>query len=475
VAEGVYAWALREMLDEGGAFYSALDADSEGVEGKFYVWTHRQILEVLGQEGGASLAAAYNATEAGNYEEEASGRRTGENILYLSDPAGLAEELTERMAPAALKLREVRDGRVWPHRDEKVLVAWNGLMIGSLAYAGRAMSEAKYTEAAATAADFVLTRMRSDGRLLRTWGQGQAKLNAYLTDYAYMTDALVELHEATGEQRWLDEAKVLASIMIEQYEDEAAGGFYLTSDDHEDLLVRVKRPYDQATPSGNGIAAQALVRLAQVTGEEQYRQAAERTLKAMSGAMAAAPAATESLLLALAMYHDGASETTGAAVPAGADATARAEPVTVSAYLSRSTVRPGGTVQVAVLIAPDEGWHVNSNAPLQEYMRPTTVEIEADGFDVGPVSYPDGERVKLGFSDDELSVYEGETWIRAELTVGDGAQAGETSVRLVVSVQACDDMTCSAPQELAMDVRLQIDPQADETTHRHPSVFGAEQ
>jgi hypothetical protein len=226
-----------------------------------------------------------------------------------------------------------------------VLTSWNGLMIGSLAYAGRHLAVPEYTAAAERAAEFILATMRKDGRLLRTYREGTAKGNAYLDDYVFLADGLLDLYEATGDGRWLDEAKGLVEVVLRHYRGDkgtasAGGGFFVTADDHEDLLLRSKDPYDQAIPSGNGVAARVLVRLGHITGETRYIELAKATLDAFLGFMQRAPRGTESLILAVAMYFDEAASpgVTGPAAPAqtkGAepDARARKKPGTASVAL----------------------------------------------------------------------------------------------------------------------------------------------
>ena len=199
-------WVFREMTDPAGGFYSALDADSEGEKGKFYLWTRQEIFDVLGSDEGTLLCDVYNVTKHGNFHNEVTGRRDGTNILHLTEATETMaarlkishDALQHRLASARKKLLARRGGRIRPYRDDKVLASWNALMIGSLAYAGRHLQDGRYVAAAEKAADFILTRMRKDGRLLRTYRQGHAKLNAYLDDYAFLIDALLELHQATG-------------------------------------------------------------------------------------------------------------------------------------------------------------------------------------------------------------------------------------------------------------------------------------
>jgi uncharacterized protein YyaL (SSP411 family) len=254
VCEETLDWALREMRGEEGGFHSALDADSEGVEGRFYVWS----LAELREAGGDEAVEVFGATEGGNFE--------GANILVRAGEA-----------PAALKRRlyELRAKRVWPGLDDKRLTAWNALMISALADAGAVLGRADYVDAARGCAEFVLRDLRDgDGRLLRTWKGGQAKLNAYLEDHAFLLEALLTLYETTFEPRWFAEARALADTMIERFADGERGGFFETSSDHEQLVARRKDMEDHPIPAGNSSAAYGLLRLAALTGEHEYEQRA---------------------------------------------------------------------------------------------------------------------------------------------------------------------------------------------------------
>jgi uncharacterized protein YyaL (SSP411 family) len=254
VCEETLDWALREMRGDEGGFHSALDADSEGEEGKFYVWS----LAELREAGGDEAVQAFGATEDGNFE--------GRNILVRAGEASPA--LKER-------LYDVRAQRVWPGLDDKRLTSWNALMIAALAEAGAVLERDDYLDAARACADFILRDLRDDaGRLLRTWKDGQAKLNAYLEDHAFLLEALLTLYEATFEPRWFAEARALADTMIDRFADEQRGGFFETSSDHEQLVARRKDLEDHPIPAGNSSAAYGLLRLAALTGEHAYEKRA---------------------------------------------------------------------------------------------------------------------------------------------------------------------------------------------------------
>jgi uncharacterized protein YyaL (SSP411 family) len=265
VCEETLDWMLAEMRGSEGGFYSALDADSEGEEGRFYVWTPDQIRAVLGARADAVIEF-YGVSERGNFE--------GSNILHLAagpqapEPAGLAED---RRA-----LYAARAKRVWPGLDDKRLTAWNALAIAALAEAGAALGRDDYLAAARECAEFVLDSLRDEGgRLLRTYKDGDARLNAYLEDHAFLLEALLTLYEATLEQRWFDEARALAETMLARFGDPERGGFFSTSADHEELIVRRKEIGDHPIPSGNSSAAMGLLRLAALTGEREYERQAE--------------------------------------------------------------------------------------------------------------------------------------------------------------------------------------------------------
>jgi uncharacterized protein YyaL (SSP411 family) len=289
VTETTLDWMLTEMRGPEGGFYSALDADSEGVEGKFYVWTPAEIREVLGDEADPVIEY-YGVTDRGNFE--------GANILHLADgaeaepPAGLDE--------ARRKLYDARSQRVWPGLDDKRLLSWNALAIAGLADAGAVLGRDDYLDAARTAAEFIWTQMRDDaGNLLRTWKDGEAKLNAYLEDHAFLVEALLVLYESSFEQRWFDAARETADRMIARFGDDERGGFFTTSDDHESLIVRRKDLDDHPIPSGNSSAAYGLLRLEALTGEASYGDRA-RSVIALYGRVAAThPAAVAHLLRAI--------------------------------------------------------------------------------------------------------------------------------------------------------------------------------
>jgi uncharacterized protein YyaL (SSP411 family) len=285
VCQETLDYVLREMTDPGGGFYSAEDADSEGHEGKFYVWTADEIRAVLG--GDADRALAYWGVDRGpNFE--------GTSNLFLA-----GEPDPESVAPLRRRLLERRARRVRPGRDDKVLAAWNGLACRAFAEAGRALGRADYVAAAARNAEFVLDAMRRDGRLLRTWKGGAARLKGYLEDYAMVAAALLELYEATFSRRWLDEARALADDMLRLFWDDQLDGFYDTGHDHEKLIVRPRNLYDNAVPCGTSVAIETLLRLAVLTGEASYESRALTALRPLADLLGRHPTAFGRSLCAL--------------------------------------------------------------------------------------------------------------------------------------------------------------------------------
>src|SRR5258705_4871003 len=274
IAEGILDYVLREMCDSSGGFYSTQDADSEGHEGKFFVWDIGEIRSALGEPDASLFCAYYNVTEAGNFE--------GKNILHvthsLEEVAAQARVtvsvLRETLERARRKLFEIREARVKPDRDEKILTAWNGLMLASFSEAGAILNRPDYTIAAQRNAEFVLSNLRRNGLLLRTYKDGVSKFNGYLEDYAFLIDGLLTLFETSGEAGWFKEALSLTERMIEEFWDETNGGFYFTGKSHEQLIVRSKDYFDNATPSGNSVAAGVLLRLSLLTDNDRYRNLA---------------------------------------------------------------------------------------------------------------------------------------------------------------------------------------------------------
>jgi uncharacterized protein YyaL (SSP411 family) len=301
VAHETADWVLRDMRSAAGSFYSSLDADSEGHEGKFYVWTRSEVESLLTPSEYRAFSARFGLGGAANFE----GEWHLHTYASLDDIAGALNEAAQAVADliesARSKLLQARNLRIWPARDEKTLTAWNALMIKGLAIASRVLRRPDLAEAAGAAVDFVRHHLWRDGRLLATYKDGRAHLPAYLDDYAFLADALLELLQARWRSSDLVFARQLADVLLDQFED-AAGGFFFTAKDHEKLIHRSKTFGDESVPSGNGIAASMLCRLGHLLTDTRYLDAAERTLRAAWAGIQEYPQAHMSLLNALEDY-----------------------------------------------------------------------------------------------------------------------------------------------------------------------------
>jgi len=307
VAMGTLDYALRELLDRGGGFHSSQDADSEGEEGKFYLWKVQEIYDILGREEGAFFCQYYGASEEGNFQ--------GANILHVpqgpevfAERWGISEQqLQQRLAVLRQKMLAARSRRVPPFKDDKVLSSWNGLMISALARGYQVSGQQRYLEAAERAASFVLERMVRDGRLLHTYrgaeqGEGASKLPGYLDDYAEISAALLDLYEASFDPHWLQHANRLAQRMLTEFWDWQHGGLFYTSPAHDTPLVRSKTFQDSSVPSGNATAAMVLLRLSKLLDKREYFLKAEKLLQAAAEQVRTQPMAYLSLLCAADFY-----------------------------------------------------------------------------------------------------------------------------------------------------------------------------
>ena len=302
ITEETLDYVLREMTGEHGGFFSATDADSEGEEGKFFVWSPAEVEEALGAEDAALFNAFYGVSERGNFE--------GKNILNISVRAsdfaerqGISlDSLLGVIRSGKETLRIAREEREHPLLDDKTLASWNGLMLRAFAEAGAALERQDYLDAAERNAAFLLDAMRSEGRLLRSYREGQAKLPGFLEDYAFVADGLLSLYEATFEPRWLDSAVELAKEMISRFWDEAEGCFYDTGTGHEELVIRPRDVFDNAQPCGGSVASDMLLRLSVVTGNEEYATKAISPLRSLAELMGRAPAGTGRWIAALDFY-----------------------------------------------------------------------------------------------------------------------------------------------------------------------------
>ncbi len=293
IVEEVLDYVVREMIDDAGGFYSTQDADSEGEEGKFFVWSCDEIKAVLGEADSDIFCQVYDIRQGGNFEGKSipnlpQSRQEAANDLQIP-----LDQLNEILDRSKAKLFEAREQRIKPGRDEKIITAWNGMMMAAFAEAGRVLDRPDYIKVAKQNAEFILSTMKKDGRLFRTWKAqpGEAKLMGYLEDYAYYAEALLALYQSTFEPHWFQEARALANVILEHFQDDENGGFFDTADDHETLVVRPKSVQDNAIPCGNSMAIRALLMLAAYTGQEKYETPAVKALAGLQNPMTQYPGA----------------------------------------------------------------------------------------------------------------------------------------------------------------------------------------
>lgn len=299
VCERTLDYILREMTGPSGAFYSSQDADSEGEEGRFYTWTGEELRAALGEDDAALAQIAWGATERGHFE--------GRSILHVARPieevakrVGIpVDDAAARLASARDRLYVARSARVWPGRDDKAITAWNALALRAFAEAAGSLGRDDYRHAAEASAAFLTREMSHEGRLLRTWRLGAAKIDAYLDDYGALANALVSMYELTGDAQYISQARVLADTIINQFWDDDIQGFFDTPRDHEPLIGRPREMADNATPSGASLACEALLRLAALTGDPAYRERATRTLLSFAPRALRTPSAFGHMLCGL--------------------------------------------------------------------------------------------------------------------------------------------------------------------------------
>ena len=490
------AWAEREMTDPQGGFDTSLDADSETEEGRYYVWTRADIETAVGRANGSLAADYFGATAAGNLG-------SGRNVLHVPvAPEEFARRhgltvpaLRARVDAARRRLLEVRSHRARPARDDKVLTAWNGLMISACARSFALTGSKTDRQAGERAARFALKNLGADDVLRVSWRQGQAGPPGLLDDYAFLARGLLDLYDATSDVSWRNRAARLVRS-ADRFLDWENGGYYSTPQDRRDLIVRPKSLLDDALPSGNAILVECLLRLARTGGDAALLQRATRTLDLAAASFAGSPTSYSYMvlaaqsgdavtrppeapavtgLLALAPPAEAATRTADGEAPraaAGADRSiigtivGRANPqrvVATSLSVPDRPVRPGQAVTLSLRLEIQAGWHVNSSAPNLEYLIPTKIEFPDPGVVlVDQVVYPEARLVTLKFADTKLSVYEGANAIRATIHPPRDSPPGEKKVRARLTYQSCSDTTCLAPEtvEFLVPLRIEGDPVA---------------
>ncbi len=453
------AYVRKEMTSPEGGFYSALDAETDGEEGRFYVWTPPELHQLFDKPEERALVQKFYGTETGvNFEGKYHILVWPKSIADVARELNCtADELRNRLEPLRQRLLDARAARPRPFLDTKILASWNGQMIAGYAVAGEVFSDSTYIDAAVRAANLVLQKLRTgDGRLLRTYGAqpGQApeaKLNGYVEDYAYLVHGLLCLSDATGDPRWLNEAKALTDTMVKLHGDSEHGGFYYTSNDHEELFARAKDQYDSVQPSGNSAAAANLVRLWIKTGDESYRVLAEKTIRAFAVNLKANPTGLPALAHALALYLDRSEGAVQAddKKETGQGGAKKSDSV-VKAKAVADKIGADGQQVVTLTLKIDDGWHLYAN-PVPEDFPGIPVAVTVDGKtkpkDV-KVEYPTGTLVKDPLAGDHR-VYEKEAKIKVTVK----REAGDAGpLDFSIKVQSCSKQTCLVPGVIKLTV-----------------------
>ncbi|MFV0445348.1 MAG: thioredoxin domain-containing protein [Planctomycetaceae bacterium] len=497
----------HELTDPVGGFFSALDAETDGVEGAHYVWSKDEVQKLLAPEDATLFQFTYGMEQPEFFEHG--------YVLHL--PRTIEQTAEQRHLPlpqvrASLqagrhKLLIARNTRPALLKDDKVLTGWNGLMITGLAESGRILQRPKYTAAAEKCAVFIASQLRNpNGRLLRSWRQGEAKIEAYLDDYAYLIEGLLSLHSATQDEKWLHAARRLMDDQVDLFWDQQDKGFYFTSRRHEQLLARTKDAYDSVLPSGNSVSVRNLVRLAVLTDDVRYKDYATDTLQLFAPVLARSPGSLPYMALALQDYLDAFGTPPASNTPAPANSTPAAmpnqslagspetvapasapqlQPFAVQAedltgkhkahatlYLAADKLIPGGSTPMAVVITIDKGWHLNANPPRPDFVVPTELTLTSSlGTQLEKVHYPDGHDFAVEGIDEQLLVYEDRVVLIGQLAVPKQAAGKADELNFLLRYQACNNRTCSQPLKVTLTGKAQVTAEGEAPRAINGSIF----
>jgi uncharacterized protein YyaL (SSP411 family) len=442
VASQMLDYVLRDMQAPDGGFYSATDADSEGQEGVFFLWTREQIRAVLTEPDAELAIRLFNISESGNFE--------GSNILHLSAAAGKQapaeqsrDEFLQKVDRIRSELYSVREQRIHPLRDDKILTAWNAMMIMALAGAAELPAGAAYADAALRAGNYIWSNNRDqDGKLWRASLNGRSSVPGVQEDYAWLADAFISLYDLSQNGVWLERARSLLQHMQGQFLDQTNGGYFMSApqDDAAPAMGRPKDITDGAVPAGNAVALHAMARLARRSGEKgqflELDAQANALIAAFANIVNRNPSAFPYFLLAARVQADGQSGS--------------------KRYAAHGAIAVSGRVQddqLTVNIDIQPGWHINANHPLSDNLIPTVLQAAEQNsvWDLSAVSYPTPVRKILGFQSEELALYEGNISLKAALSTSMSSQEG-SMLRLTLRLQACDHETCLPPELLNLQI-----------------------
>lgn len=431
-------YVMREMTNKAGGFYSATDADSEGEEGLFFIWDKQEIESLLGEAEAKEFIELFQVSEAGNFE--------GKNILNLKQPVEITavennieyDKLIERLSTYKNTLWKIREKRIPPLRDDKVITAWNAMMIKSYAYIGQQLNRKNYIDNAINAANYVLnTNQTNDELLSRSSLAGQASIPALQEDYAYLAEALLQIYDATLDRHWLDQASSLSNEMIERFWDKENGGFFMGTQSKDSLLPTLpKEINDGATSSGNSVALRTLVRLARRTGQQHYQTYAQQLVKAYSDDITQRPYICSYLICGLLEMFAG--EQSNAQWCADGN-------IHIASELETENNNDKVTLHINII----EGWHLNQIQNGNNDSVPITIECMND-CNISNITYPEPISKTLGFQTEPVNVYEGTILVTFEVLNDKNNKPDfpDNLLKLKLGLQACDDHKCLAPENV---------------------------
>jgi len=462
IAKEICDYVIRDMTDATGAFWSAEDAEVDAREGGSYLWTEDKVRAAIDDDELADLAVVmYGLDQGTNFQDPHFPDDPPQNVLYLPKPLReLADErgvALARIITAKRKidhtLLQVREQRKQPGTDDKVLTSWNGMMIEGMATVGRVLEEQKYLDAAVAAANAILEHMQDEHGLLHSMREGEAKIPGFLEDYAMFTAGLLALHDATQDQRWLDEAKRLTDLAIDKFTAEK-GGYFDTLEGQADLFVRTRSLYDGATPSGNSQMIHNLVTLHERTGEMDYLTRAVGDLRSFATALRRQGANMTHMQHAAIRAMGQASDRMTAGQPPRPQSERR-QPLRVGVDPPIVRISNEQSAEITIALEVDDDYHLNAHDPGDEDLMPTTVElIDGDGLSLD-VDYPDPKTKQFPFADGPINVYEGALRITATLR---GAPREDQDPKLVLKVQICTNESCLQPQQAQLPVQIEPAP-----------------
>ncbi|MFP4356797.1 MAG: DUF255 domain-containing protein [Phycisphaerae bacterium] len=428
-------WIQREMTSQQGGFYAALDADSDGQEGLFYLWSYDEIIETIGPQKGECFAQAYGVRKGGNFRDEATGEKSELSILHLNESIDQLAKcwevdgccLDEHFHKQLRILLDKRDRRNRPARDEKILTAWNAMAIGALALASRTLDDGSLLEMALAAESFLREHLRDGSKVYRDCTDSNVGPEGFVEDYALLANAMLDLYDVTGQDKWLDDAAGLAETLLERFRDPDKR-FCTSSTEHESLLARTRDPFDNATPAGSAEAVLVLARLAKITGQQRWQDEARDSLQAVEGFIRRAPVATTTLLVAL---------ETWLAVESRQDGEKSVRPVQAAILATRPVIAAGQSTDATLRLTIRKGWHVQADSLVVQLTGDDRIRLE---------------RIDLPKDVDLAGVVEIPVRIAIDAHAPDGAARAD----LCVGLSPCDRNACREPIEIHAPLMLQI-------------------